>query len=280
VVGESGTGKELVAETLHHVSSRAAGPYLAINCAAIAENLIESELFGHEKGSFSGALRRHEGFFERAHGGTLFLDEITEMSPDLQAKLLRVLESGEIRRIGAGEARAVDVRIIAATNRDPREAVADGRLREDLFYRIAHVTAQLPPLRRRGGDIAGLAQHFLRQLNEEHGTSLRLSSDALAYIEEHSWPGNVRELRHSIERAYILSEDEIRPETLNLDEADAPPPADGIVIPPGMDLAEAERRIILANLEHLGDDKKATAERLGIGLKTLYNRLNAYREDD
>jgi DNA-binding NtrC family response regulator len=280
IVGESGTGKELVAETLHRMSARSGGPYLTVNCAAITENLIESELFGHEKGSFSGAQTRHLGFFERASGGTLFLDEITEMTADVQAKLLRALESGEIRRVGGARALSVDVRIIAATNREPRDAVAEGALREDLYYRLAHVTAVVPPLRDRGADIAGLAHYFLRQLNERHDTALRFSSQALAAIEERSWPGNVRELRHAVERAYIMAEEEIGAEAFAAgQEGDMPGPAD-ISLPLGLSLAECERRIILANLEHLGGDKKETAALLGISLKTLYNRLRDYRADD
>jgi DNA-binding NtrC family response regulator len=277
IVGESGTGKELVAETLHQLSERAAGPYVTVNCAAIADTLIESELFGHEKGSFSGAVRQHQGFFERANGGTLFLDEITEMSLELQAKLLRVLESGELRRVGATQALPIDVRIIAATNRDPQRAVEEEQLREDLYYRLAHVTAQLPPLRRRGADVRGLAQHFLRQLNEQHGTGIRLNEMALKAIEAHAWPGNVRELRHAVERAYILAEHEIAATDLELggpEESHAV--AADIPVAFGMSLADAERRIILANLEHFGGDKKETAARLGISLKTLYNRLRDY----
>ncbi len=278
VIGESGTGKELVAETLHAVSDRSDGPYLTLNCSALAENLIESELFGHEKGSFSGAHKQHQGFFERANGGTLFLDEITEMQPELQAKLLRTLESGEVRRVGAVEPLQVDVRVIAATNRDPMVAVADGQLREDLYYRLAHIAIHVPPLRRRGPDIAGLAQFFLMQLNERHDTTLWLNDSAIALIEGYDWPGNVRQLRHAIERAYIVSEGEIGAEAFHLedDAADTNLGAADIGIPLGMPLAEVEKRIILANLEHADGNKKATAEALGISLKTLYNKLKDY----
>ena len=278
IVGESGTGKELVAETLHQLSDRTEGPYLTVNCSAIAANLIESELFGHEKGSFSGAQKQHRGFFERAAGGTLFLDEVTEMSADLQAKLLRVLESGEVRRVGASEPMSVDVRIVAATNRDPHEAVAEGVLREDLYYRLAHVTVNVPPLRRRGRDIVGLAQYFLRQLNERHETALTLADDALSKIEDFHWPGNVRQLRHAVDRAYILSEEHISADAFVFDEQQSDVATGDIPIDFGMTLAEAERRIILANLEHLNGDKKEAASRLGISLKTLYNRLNEYEE--
>jgi len=280
IVGESGTGKELVAETLHQQSRRAAQPYLTVNCAAISEHLIESELFGHEKGSFSGALKQHRGFFERADGGTLFLDEITEMAADTQAKLLRALESGEVRRVGSVEAMTFDVRIVAATNRDPHEAMETGALREDLYYRLAHVTVPVPPLRRRDRDISGLARHFLLQLNEQHDTHLALESEALEKIEAYAWPGNVRQLRHAIERAYILSEDRIGADALVLDDQPAVStnPAE-VTLPLGETLADAERLLILSNLEHFDGDKKATAAALGISLKTLYNRLRVYETD-
>ncbi|MDP5052727.1 MAG: sigma-54 dependent transcriptional regulator [Congregibacter sp.] len=282
VIGESGTGKELVAETLHALSDRADGPYLTLNCSALAENLIESELFGHEKGSFSGAHKRHSGFFERAHGGTLFLDEITEMQPDLQAKLLRALESGEIRRVGAVEPLTVDVRVLAATNRDPLLAVEEGQLREDLYYRLAHISVHVPPLRRRMGDIKGLAQFFLMQLNEQHKTALTISDAALDTLSRYEWPGNVRQLRHAVERAYIVSEGEIGEDGFVFDEepSDYVPSEHAIPIAIGESLAECERKIIVANLEHNGGDKKVTASVLGISLKTLYNRLRDYEAAD
>lgn len=282
IVGESGTGKELVAETLHALSERSDEPYLTLNCSALAENLIESELFGHEKGSFSGAHKRHIGFFERAHGGSLFLDEITEMQIDLQSKLLRALESGEIRRVGAVEPIAVDVRVIAATNRDPLVAVDEGSLREDLYYRLAHISVHVPPLRRRGGDVRGLALFFLMQLNEQHDTALSISEAALTALEQHDWPGNVRQLRHAVERAYITSEGEIDTAAFVLDAEAVPsiPSEDTIPIRIGMSLAQCEREIILANLKRNGDDKKATAAILGVSLKTLYNRLREYEDPD
>jgi DNA-binding NtrC family response regulator len=202
------------------------------------------------------------------------------MSADVQAKLLRALESGEIRRVGGTRTLAVDVRIIAATNRDPQSAVAEGALREDLYYRLAHVTAQVPPLRRRGGDIAGLAQYFLRQLNERHDTMLGFSPRALAAIEARSWPGNVRELRHAVERAYIMAEEEIGADAFNSGQDGPAAEAGDIALPYGLSLAECERRIILANLEHFGGDKKETAALLGISLKTLYNRLRDYEADE
>ncbi|WP_169729168.1 sigma-54 interaction domain-containing protein [Congregibacter litoralis] len=281
IVGESGTGKELVAETLHTLSNRSDQPYLTLNCSALAENLIESELFGHEKGSFSGAHKQHIGFFERAHGGTLFLDEITEMQPDLQSKLLRALESGEIRRVGAVDPIRVDVRVVAATNRDPLLAVEEGILREDLYYRLAHISVHVPPLRRRGGDVKGLAHFFLAQLNEEHGTSIKLGEEALAEISNYDWPGNVRQLRHSIERAYIVSESTVEASAFAL-HAHATPVSlmEGLIpITVGMSLADCEREIITANLKHNDGDKKETARILGVSVKTLYNRLRDYDND-
>jgi DNA-binding NtrC family response regulator len=280
IVGESGTGKELVAETLHTLSTRANGPYLTLNCSALAANLVESELFGHEKGSFSGAHKRHIGFFERANGGTLFLDEITEMVPDLQSKLLRTLESGEIRRVGAAEPLMVDVRVVAATNRDPLVAVEKGYLREDLYYRLAHISVHVPPLRRRIGDIQGLAQFFLMQLNEQHQTALSINRDALTALTQYEWPGNVRQLRHAIERAYIVSEGEIGESGFALETESPDTLLDENTIPVkiGMSLADCERKIIEANLEHNEGDKKQTAAILGISLKTLYNRLRAYEK--
>lgn len=279
IIGESGTGKELIAETLHTASPRSSQPYLTLNCAALAETLIESELFGHEKGSFSGAQQRHRGFFERADGGTLFLDEITEMSADLQAKLLRVLESGEIRRVGSVDPRCVDVRVIAASNRDPSNAVKEGKLREDLYYRLAHIVIQIPPLRDRGEDLQGLALLFLKQLNEKHGTSVSISSDALKSLDAHTWPGNVRELRHSVERAYILSDKRINTAHM-LQNGSAglrsSLRSDHIAISVGKSMADYEKTIILATLSHFKNNKKETAEMLGMSLKTLYSRLKSY----
>mgnify|MGYP001231776682 CR=1 FL=1 len=281
IVGESGTGKELVALTTHLMSERRDGPYVAFNCAAVPEGLAESELFGHEKGAFSGATQRHRGYFERARGGTLLLDEITEMDIDLQAKLLRVLETRTLRRLGSEEVMDLDVRVISACNRAPEEAVQDGKLREDLFYRLAQFPLHVPPLRRRGADIVGLAQYFLRELNEKHDTSLVLQGEAVAAMEAYDWPGNVRELRHLVERAYIMSETSIDAELEQAirEQADGAPAAqDGIRLRVGTTIAEMERQLILATLEHTGDDKTAAAELLGVSVKTLYNRLKAYAE--
>jgi DNA-binding NtrC family response regulator len=283
LVGESGTGKELLAQTAHQFSPRSEGPFIAFNCASVAENLVESELFGHERGSFSGAGKRHQGFFERADGGTLLLDEITEMNLELQSRLLRVLEEKSLRRVGGELDIPVDVRIISATNRDPREAIEAGSLREDLFYRLSQFPIWLPPLRDRGDDIPGLAQYFLNELNDRHGTALEFSADALASIADYSWPGNVRQLRHFVERAYIMSESLIDLDALpefELEYGNSRPEEGDVVIEIGTALPDAERQIILATLERHQGDKKRAARELGISLKTLYNRLNEYRESD
>ena len=209
ILGESGSGKELVATTLHQLSGRSAQPFIAVNCGAIAENLIESELFGHERGSFTGASRTHRGCFERASGGTLFLDEITEMPLEMQVRLLRVLETGRFCRVGGDHEINTDVRVLAASNRDLQQAVATGRLREDLMYRLCVIPATVPPLRERGNDALLLAEMFLRQLNDEHGENKRLSDRAREQILEYPWPGNVRELKNVIHRAFVLSDDEV-----------------------------------------------------------------------
>jgi len=284
VTGESGTGKELVAQTIQGLSRRRRAPFLAINCGAVSPNLIESELFGHERGSFTGAAQRHRGHFERASGGTLFLDEITEMPIELQVKLLRVLETSQVLRIGGDQPVATDVRVVAASNRNPAQAVSEGQLREDLYYRLNVFPISLPPLRDRPGDITLLAQHFLDALNQAEGTEKRFSPAALERLERHDWPGNVRELKNAIHRAYIMSEREIEPGTLPAElgapvvSASTGSGGDGApALKVGTSLSEAERHLILATLDHYGGDKKKTAEVLGISLKTLYNRLNVYK---
>jgi DNA-binding NtrC family response regulator len=287
VVGETGTGKELVAETLHGLSRRARQPFVDINCGAVAPTLIEAELFGHEKGSFTGATRSRAGLFERANGGTLLLDEISEMPIDLQVRLLRVLETSQLRRVGGDHNIDVDVRIVAASNRDPEQAVRDGQLREDLLYRLSVFPIQLPPLRERGRDVELIAVHFLDELNRERGTSKIFAPETLQKLARHSWPGNVRELRNAVERIHILAQgDVIRPDVLPLSNG-ASSTGNGasgesiesgsLQVAVGSSIAEVERRLILATLEQLCGDKRATAEKLGISLKTLYNRLNVYR---
>jgi len=282
LIGESGTGKELAAETIHRLSARKEKPFLALNCGAVSASLIESELFGHEKGSFTGADRRRSGYFEEASGGTLFLDEITEMPIELQVKLLRVLETGEITRVGATDVTPVDVRVVTASNRDPQEAVADGTLREDLLYRLNVFPIHLPPLRERGGDVELLAQFFLDGVNAREGTSKNMSDAALEQLRELSWPGNVRELKNVIERAAILADSIISPEELpKPDPRATAAAADSVLqVRVGSSIADVERRLVLATLEELGGDKKRASEVLGISLKTLYNRLNVYQARD
>jgi two-component system, NtrC family, response regulator AtoC len=275
VTGETGTGKELVAEAIHSISRRHREPFVPVNSGAVSPTLIESELFGHERGSFTGADRAHKGYFERANRGTLFLDEITEMSAELQVKLLRVLETGTIMRVGGTESIKLDVRFIAATNRTPEEAVANGRLREDLLYRLNVFPIHLPPLRERGDDIVLLAQHFIDQLNRQESTSKRFTQAAFDRLRRHDWPGNVRELRNVVQRAFILAEEEIDREALPLN-APEKTGAGSLMLRVGTSLPEAERRLILATLEGLSGDKRKAAEVLQISLKTLYNRLNEY----
>jgi len=277
VLGETGTGKDLVAQAIHSMSRRAKEAFVPVNCGAVSPTLIESELFGHERGSFTGADRSHRGFFERANRGTLFLDEITEMPAELQVKLLRVLETGTLNRVGGTDMIRVDIRVIAATNRRPDEAVAAGKLREDLLYRLNVLPVELPPLRERRDDIDLLAEHFIDELNKESGTSKRFTGAALQRLRTHTWPGNVRELRNVIHRAYIMAESDIGVEALPLGVAEETPGANGLVLKVGTSIAEAERRLILATLEHFEGDKKRTASMLQISLKTLYNRLNVYR---
>jgi DNA-binding NtrC family response regulator len=281
VTGESGTGKELVAQTIHQLSRRRMAPFLAINCGAVSATLVESELFGHERGSFTGALQRHRGHFERAAGGTLFLDEITEMPMELQVKLLRVLETHNVLRVGGSTPVEVDVRVITATNRIPAEAVSEGKLREDLYYRLSVFPIALPPLRDRDEDLELLARRFLAQLTEEHGTPKRLNAEVMLRFERYGWPGNVRELKNVIERAYILADDEIEtshiPTDVGVPEVELPEQSAAPPLKVGTSLADAERRLIMATLSHYAGDKRRAAETLGISLKTLYNRLNAYR---
>jgi DNA-binding NtrC family response regulator len=275
ITGETGTGKELVAETIHELSRRHREPFLPINCGAVSVNLIESELFGHERGSFTGAERLHKGYFERAHRGTLFLDEITETPPELQVKLLRALETSKIVRIGGSDSIPVDVRVIAATNRRPEEAVAKGKLREDLLYRLNVFPIHLPALRERRDDVELLAEHFLTQLNREQQATKTFTKPAIQRLRGHAWPGNVREMKNLIHRAFILAEEQIGPECLPLGVEETSNSSLDVKV--GTSLDEAERRLILATLEDCAGDKKKTADILGISLKTLYNRLNEYK---
>jgi two-component system response regulator AtoC len=276
ITGESGSGKELVAQTVHQLSRRAAKAYLVVNCAAVSPSLIDSELFGHERGSFTGAERVHHGYFERADGGTLFLDEVSEMPPELQAKLLRVLESGTVARVGAEKVVKIDVRIIAASNRDLEAAVAEGRFRRDLYYRLKVFPIQLPPLRDRVEDIAALATSFLAELNQQDGTHKTLAPATAAILERCAWPGNVRELKNVVHRAFILAAEEIGPSYLAPDLSGLEPAEGEAPVFAVSTLAQAERRLILASVDHFEGDKRKAAAALGVSLRTLYNRLNLY----
>ncbi|HEX3130362.1 MAG TPA: sigma-54 dependent transcriptional regulator [Thermoanaerobaculia bacterium] len=280
LIGESGTGKDLAAQTLHLLSRRSKAPFLPLNCGAISPTLIESELFGHERGSFTGAARRHKGYFERAHMGTLFLDEITEMPIELQVKLLRVLETGQLNRIGGDQPVEVDVRVIAATNRDPHKAVADGKMREDLLYRLQVFPIHMPPLRERNEDIQLLAEHFLSQLNERQGTSKRFTEEAMERLLSHSWPGNVRELKNIVHRAFIMADQEITPRSLPREVGGDSGFQRSLHFQVGSSIEDVEKRLIMATLEAYGGNKRKTADILGVSLKTLYNRLNQYRLAD
>jgi DNA-binding NtrC family response regulator len=284
ITGESGTGKELVARTLHELSARGRGPFVAVNCAAIPETLLESEIFGHEKGAFTGALERRPGCFELAHEGTIFLDEIAEMAPGTQAKFLRILEDGVVRRLGAKTEIKVDARVIAATNQDPVEAMRAERFREDLYYRLNVVTIQLPPLRERREDIPLLIQAFVEEFGAKYDKRIvSVDEAARQTLMAHAWPGNIRELRNTIERAAIVCDGEL----IRLEHLPAPTPArlteregtddpNAVVFTIGTNLDEVERGMILRTLAANGNNKTVTAQVLGISLKTLHNKLRRY----
>jgi transcriptional regulator with PAS, ATPase and Fis domain len=283
VHGESGTGKELVAQTVHQLSPRSGHPFVPLNCAAIPDSLLESELFGHEKGAFTGAIARRQGCFELANRGTLFLDEISEMTPTTQAKLLRVLQERTFRPLGGIREQSVDIRVIAATNVEPLEAVRTGKLREDLFYRLNVFNIRLPPLRDRKDDIPILAQAFIKEFNARNSRSVAgLTDTAMQVIERYDWPGNVRELRNVMERSTIVAGGAL------IDLADLPPltnpaatsravAAGGLT--PGTTVDQAERQLIEVTLQHTGGNKTRAAEMLGISLKTLHNKLNRMKEE-
>ncbi len=296
IVGESGTGKELVAQGIHSLSRRHRNKFVAVNCGAISSQLIESEIFGHEKGSFTGATRTHRGFFERADEGTLFLDEVTEMSQDLQVKFLRVLETGRFMRVGSSELLETDARIIAATNVMPDRAVSSGKLRADLYYRLSVFPILLPPLRERREDIPLLVEHFLGQLCAREKSEKRLSANALERMCRYSWPGNVRELKNAIEREFVMARgDEIDGEWFGdgretWDAWNAEEPAGSIESTDSIEsaefavrndkplLEEVERTVILTTLKHFGGHRENAAAALGVSPKTLYNRLKKYAE--
>jgi two-component system response regulator HydG len=286
LTGESGTGKELAARMLHDLSPRAGGPFVPIHCAAIPETILESELFGYEKGAFTGAAGRKEGRFERAHGGTLFLDEVGEMSPAVQVKLLRVLQDGVVERLGGTQPVQVDVRIVAASNKDLAAEVRAGRFREDLFYRLDVVAVRLPPLRDRREDVPLLASAFLKRLAEKHGKAIRgFTPAALAALEACEWPGNVRELEHAVERAVVLCRGETvdvgdLPEAARREAPEKPPAAaaGAISIPVGTPMEEVERMVIRETLRHTRGDKNLAARILGIAARTIYRKLD--RDDE
>lgn len=297
IMGESGTGKEVVAECIHMLSHRAQGPLVAINCGSIPASLIEAELFGYEKGSFTGASRSHAGVFERATGGTLFLDEVTEMPLDMQTRLLRILETGRFYRVGGTQEIKTDIRVVAATNRNITEAVVNRRLREDLMYRLAVFPLHMPPLRERAGDVPLLAEHFLEVLNRSGGTNKKFSPAFCEALRSYHWAGNVRELKNMIERSFILADDLLDIElalslaadlsthpthspathSLAAHSFDSPEPLrPGLHVPLGSRLDEAERSLIEVTLDYCEGDKRRTAAVLGCSLKTLYNKLNSY----
>jgi len=279
IVGESGAGKELVAQTIHLASQRSQQPFVAINCGALSPDLVASELFGHEKGAFTGANKAHQGVFQQAEGGTLFLDEITEMPIEQQVKLLRVLETGEYRPVGSQGVKQAQVRIVAATNRDPQQAIEQQLLREDLYFRLAHFPLMIPPLREREGDIVGLAKHFIAHRNANEAQHKTIHQAAIDKVASHDWPGNVRELKHTIERAFILADKVISTEHLIFE---APPLETGSsleeIIPAGVALEEIEKAAIIKTLNVNEGNKTETAQDLGISVKTLYNKLDKYQE--
>jgi DNA-binding NtrC family response regulator len=278
ISGASGTGKELVARTIHEWSPRRKADFIAINCSAIPATLLESELFGHERGAFTGAIKTKEGCFELADRGTLFLDEISTMLPDLQTKLLRLLENGRYRRVGGKEERSADVRLIAASNVKFEDAIREGALREDLYYRLNVFHLSLPPLKERQADIPLLAQHFVDEISRKNRKEIHgIQPDAMECLRNHSWPGNVRELKNTIERAVIISRGR------NLTITDLPDslrqrPAEGprLSFPLGTPMEEIEKQAILSTLDHAGGNKTKAAKILGVSLKTLHNKINAY----
>jgi two-component system, NtrC family, response regulator AtoC len=280
ISGQSGTGKELIAAAIHEHSNRARGPFVKLHCSALAESLLESELFGHERGAFTGAAMRREGRFHQADGGTLFLDEIGEISPAIQVKLLRFLQEREFQRVGGNETVKVDVRIVTATNRDLAEMVKQGTFREDLYYRLNVVAIDMPPLRQRGSDIPLLAMHFLNKFARENEKRIRgFTDDALAQLARYGWPGNVRELENAIERAVVVCRgDEVRASDLPFQVAGSAGDQSGMPPVPGASLAEIERAAILRTLEHTGGSTSRAAEILGISARKIQYKLHEYSD--
>jgi DNA-binding NtrC family response regulator len=282
ITGETGSGKEVVARTIHRLSPRADRPFVAINCSAIPESLMESEIFGHERGAFTGAAERRLGCFELAHGGTLLLDEIGEMPAPTQAKLLRVLEDHKVRRLGSKVETAVDVRVLAATNKNPEQAVADGRMRQDLYFRLNVFHIHLPPLREHKEDLPLLVERLLEELSEKHGKKISgLGADVMEIFQSYPWPGNIRELRNALERGAIASNREtITRQHLPADFGRAPATVgvglDGLRFPVGATVEAMEQELILQTLAATSQNKTRAAELLGISLKTLHNKLKEY----
>ena len=278
ITGESGTGKELIARSIHYQSPRHHGPFIKINCAALPEGLIESELFGHEKGAFTGALNRKLGKFELASGGTLLLDEIGEMQFGVQAKLLRVLQEREINKVGGDDPVEVDIRIVATTNRNLDKEVKEGKFREGLFYRLNVFRISVPPLRERKEDIEKLAEHFIKKYNEQNGFSVQnLGPGCLEELFGYDWPGNVRELENAVERAVVLTRGgAIKKEMFALKGQSGTINIDRFEFSPGISIAEAERELIVRTLAHCGQNRTKAAHLLGISIRTLRNKLNEY----
>jgi DNA-binding NtrC family response regulator len=279
IIGESGTGKELVARAMHNKSARKRGPFVALNCGAFPREILENELFGHEKGAFTGAINEKQGCFELAHGGTLFLDEVAEMEPDIQVKFLRALEQRAFRRLGGKKEIEVDIRVVAATNKNIDDALREGKLREDLYHRLAVIPLQLPPLRDRSGDVRLLAEEFLGRFAKEQGKDIRgFSEGALAYLETYRWPGNVRELKNAVERAVILATGDqievsgIQPKHFSLEERE-------VHIPVGTTLEEVERRVMLKTFAFTAGDHAKTARILGVKEKDLRQKLLSYMKE-
>ena len=285
ITGETGSGKEIVARTIHKLSPRAGGPFVAINCSAIPETLMESEIFGHERGAFTGAAERRIGCFELADAGTLLLDEIGEMPAPTQAKLLRVLEDRKVRRLGSKSETPVDVRVLAATNKDPEQAVGSGQMRQDLYFRLNVFHIHLPPLREHKDDIPLLVEHILRDVNAKHGKSVRgIGAEVLDIFMSHTWPGNIRELRNILERASIMCEKDLitracLPGEFGKTSAKGPSDLAAIKFPVGTTVDAMERELILQTLSATGNNKTRAAELLAISLKTLHNKLKEYGGD-
>ncbi|MCC5878028.1 MAG: sigma-54-dependent Fis family transcriptional regulator [Candidatus Sumerlaeia bacterium] len=277
VQGETGTGKELIAKAIHFNSPRRRKPFVAVNCGALSQTLLESELFGHEKGAFTGAIRQKAGRFEMAHGGTIFLDEIGETTPELQVRLLRVLQEQEFERVGGTKSVKVDTRVVAATNRDLKKEAEAGRFREDLYYRLNVVRIDLPPLRERTDDIPLLAHQFLKEFCTEHGKDLVMGQKSMNALQNYHWPGNVRQLRTIIESAVILTPGkEIQPRNLPEEVRSDASPSNSVRLRVGMTVSDAERELIRATLSEFAGNKAKAARVLGLGRKTLYRKLEEY----